>query len=528
MAPEERRFAEFRSGERGRIAVQHQFAGAVFRILPSDVSGTGTGFFISQDGFALTATHVVSTDSNQFQPASEIRAQSRLWGGSEISLALVDSVSFNDGDVALYRLTSRFEQGQQILVETLPLDVPVFQVAMSQYTQLLDHYAFGFSSLLSGKEVLDVSHVTLGSSNRGSDVHEVKLAGEVDGGFSGGPLTNSRGLTIGVAHEKNIRGVIGTYRLLSTPAIRNLLRNMAKSGRVDSLVENHSGQELIQRIASAASTVAPYFSNFELIALWKVLDNVEARQCLLPSIAQRALVLDEQVADLSIGDLDLLGRAAFQSAASLQASLPVAERWLAGATYQAAENMLIESVSKSADNGDGWTQRASCIANVVSLENLQGFEAHLAQSAQSKESASCGDGSTYQFMASRLLDIAKAQEGMRLTIGRSIERGNGLFLPFLANELASSSTTKGEALTLAARRLDDAGSIEAANTTYQLASLVNPDLRDSYEAWVQQQNQSQEASPLVPRDWQDLGEGVELREDLEKVYLETLNRAGIM
>jgi S1-C subfamily serine protease len=135
---------------------------------------TGTGFFVSNDGYVLTNSHVIEGSSNI----------SIILGGKSVSAILVDHDSSND--IALLKVNET--------VEGLPIELKKKTKQGSEIAVL------GYPNIgLQGNE----QKATFGYINANSgiqgDTRYFQISSPIQPGNSGSPMVNDQGVVIGIA-----------------------------------------------------------------------------------------------------------------------------------------------------------------------------------------------------------------------------------------------------------------------------------------------------------------------------------------
>ncbi len=155
---------------------------SVNAVLDSNPSGTGTGFFITGDGYLVTCGHVV-------RDASQIRLVTRtgIWSAKVVQ---VDAAN----DLALLKADGRFAPLPVAASRTVALGGTVATVGFP------DPGLQGFAPKLAKGEIASLS-------GAGDDPRYFQISVPVQPGNSGGALVDERGNVIGIVSAKLDAGV---------------------------------------------------------------------------------------------------------------------------------------------------------------------------------------------------------------------------------------------------------------------------------------------------------------------------------
>jgi S1-C subfamily serine protease len=146
-------------------------------LLDSNPSGTGTGFFITRDGYLVTCGHVV-------RDAAQIRLVTRT-GIRSAKVVQVDAAN----DLALLKADGRFEPLPVAASRTMALGGTVATVGFP------DIGLQGFAPKLGKGEIASLS-------GAGDDPRYFQISVPVQPGNSGGALVDERGNVIGIVSAK--------------------------------------------------------------------------------------------------------------------------------------------------------------------------------------------------------------------------------------------------------------------------------------------------------------------------------------
>jgi S1-C subfamily serine protease len=166
--------------------------GATVYIRTSD--GTGTGFFAGKPGFVVTNAHVIGYGPRQVRPAKRVEVVVASGEPGEKALPATVYGADVENDLALL----------QVEGSDLPAPLAFGKAADLIETQEVVIYGYPFGELL-GKNI-SINRSTVSSLRKeGGKLVLVQLAGGLNPGNSGGPVTNTRGEVIGVSVAK-LRG----------------------------------------------------------------------------------------------------------------------------------------------------------------------------------------------------------------------------------------------------------------------------------------------------------------------------------
>ena len=159
------------------IGVVQKTSPAVIHVASGDSRGSGSGFLISGDGYAITNHHVTGSGGTYF---------ARTADGDQIEAELVGADPAND--IALLKLKAK--------------DLPIVETGNSEQL-LVGQLVVAIGSPLGLQSTVSAGIVSaLGRSMRGQDGrlidHIVQHSAPINPGNSGGPLVDSRGRVVGV------------------------------------------------------------------------------------------------------------------------------------------------------------------------------------------------------------------------------------------------------------------------------------------------------------------------------------------
>ncbi len=141
-----------------------------------NISGSGTGFFVSQDGALLTAAHVVST--------------------CDATAALTTAGIY---EAKVLDANARFD----LAVLRLPFSVDTFSsFASAMPEQGDDVYVIGYPLLVDLRAIKITDGIVSGLSGLDRDSSRIQMTAAVQPGNSGGPLVNGSGQVVGVVVSK--------------------------------------------------------------------------------------------------------------------------------------------------------------------------------------------------------------------------------------------------------------------------------------------------------------------------------------
>jgi S1-C subfamily serine protease len=163
--------------------------------VPGKGVGTGTGFFAGRPGFVVTNAHVVGYGPRDVRPPSKVEVIIDSGEANERTLsAKVYGVDV-ESDLALLQVEVKAEGTR------LPTPLPFGRAEELVETQDVVIYGYPFGELLGKNVSVNRSSV---SSLRKEDgkLRLIQLAGGLNPGNSGGPVTNAKGAVIGVSVAK--------------------------------------------------------------------------------------------------------------------------------------------------------------------------------------------------------------------------------------------------------------------------------------------------------------------------------------
>jgi S1-C subfamily serine protease len=142
-------------------------------------SKSGTGFFVSVDGFLITNEHVISGCSTlELLSATKERIKARLVASSKADDLALLKTEFSPPATATFQESVRLLQGATVVAYGCPL-----------------------SSILASKGNVSVGLVTA-LSGLGDDTRRLQISAPVQPGNSGGPLVDKSGALVGVVVAK--------------------------------------------------------------------------------------------------------------------------------------------------------------------------------------------------------------------------------------------------------------------------------------------------------------------------------------
>jgi S1-C subfamily serine protease len=161
-------------------------------------AGTGSGFFVGKSGYVLTNAHVVGYGPREVWPPTEIEV---IVNSGEVNEQTLTAKIYGvdvESDLALLRLEVKVAGAH------LPAPLQFGKAAELVETQEVMIYGYPFGELL-GKNI-SVNRSSVSSLRKeGGKIQIVQLAGGLNPGNSGGPVTNVKGEVIGVSVAK-LRG----------------------------------------------------------------------------------------------------------------------------------------------------------------------------------------------------------------------------------------------------------------------------------------------------------------------------------
>jgi hypothetical protein len=189
--------------------------------LPDGDVGQGSGFFALGPGTLITNAHVVGMLRPGGPPRGvEVVIHSGEAGEAKLAGTVVGVD--RDNDLAVLRVGGDLSR----LPAALPVDTT------TKLTELQNVYIFGFPFGVQLGKNITVSASSVTSLRRGADgvLKQVQVNGGMHPGNSGGPVTDSRGVVVGVS----VAGITGTQINFAVPAdfIRPLVAR-SKSNPLD-------------------------------------------------------------------------------------------------------------------------------------------------------------------------------------------------------------------------------------------------------------------------------------------------------
>jgi S1-C subfamily serine protease len=172
--------------------------------LPNGEIAQGSGFFALERGIVITNAHVVGMKRSDNPPRS-VEVIVHSGETDEAKLAGTPLGLDRDNDLAVLRV-----QGD---LSRLPPPLPVATAAALTETQTVYIFGFPFGAQL-GKNIT-VSKSAISSLRRGDNgvLQKVQVNGGMHPGNSGGPVTDARGVVIGVS----VAGISGTQINFAVP-----------------------------------------------------------------------------------------------------------------------------------------------------------------------------------------------------------------------------------------------------------------------------------------------------------------------
>lgn len=158
----------------------------------NNIFKTGTGFFISKDGFIITNYHVIQNSSNVFVSNPQLkRVKAQIVATDE------------DNDIALLKIVAN--------QSTIPYDITPSSVDIGSSV-----FTLGYPLIQSmGQEVKLTSGIINSNSGFENDSRYYQFSAEIQPGNSGGPLFDSDGRIVGLVSAKHTQATNAGYALKS-------------------------------------------------------------------------------------------------------------------------------------------------------------------------------------------------------------------------------------------------------------------------------------------------------------------------
>ena len=162
------------------------------RTLDDNIVKSGTGFFISKDGYVVTNYHVI-------KGARNIYASSTLFQRIKAQVEYSDEIN----DIALIKIP--------YFIKSVPYNIVGLNKDIGESV-----FTLGFPlSQTMGKEVKLTNGILNSNSGYGNDKRYYQFSAEIQPGNSGGPLFDSQGNIVGLVSAKHITATNAGYALKS-------------------------------------------------------------------------------------------------------------------------------------------------------------------------------------------------------------------------------------------------------------------------------------------------------------------------